>query len=176
VIDPGKDVKPYHDNVWVLKRVGLALLAFYVALPVAPVLETVGAPHAVVVVYVLGAILLFFAATGWWFVQDSRREKRRKAAIRALRSGDPIEQPVLVAPRSARQRMSSYAMLVGLVVVSFGVPLIVIGAVARIVALRDVGFALIAVELLLLAIVLPRLSAKRHRQPRHPTSGNPEPS
>jgi hypothetical protein len=32
VADPDKDVKPYPDNVWLLKRIGRTMLAFFVAL------------------------------------------------------------------------------------------------------------------------------------------------
>lgn len=177
MVDPDKDIKPYHDNVWVLKRVGLTLLAFYVALPFAPVLEAVGTPHAVAAGYILMAILLFFAALAWWFVQDARREKRRKAEIRALRSEESsLEQPVIVARRAGPQRteqLRDAGRSRGLIV---RVPLIVIGASAHIVALTDAGFALIVLELLVGAIVLPAISAKRRRNSRQPTSSNPQPS
>jgi hypothetical protein len=86
VAEPDKDVKPYQDNVWVLKRVGLAMLAFYVALAVGALSLALGVSHNVVAVYLGVAFVLCFALTNWWFLQDRRREKRRRAAIRALRS------------------------------------------------------------------------------------------
>jgi hypothetical protein len=83
---------------------------------------------------------------------------------------------VLVVKRSPRQRLSSYAIAVGFVVLSFGVPLIVVGAVAHIVAFRDAGFALIVLALLVMAVVFPVLFAKRRRHSRQLRSGNPQPS
>src|SRR5689334_951100 len=116
------------------------MLAFYVALAVGAVSLALGVSHKVAAVCLGVAFVLFFALTNWWFLQDSRREKRRRAAIRALRTREPIEPPV--ARRSARQRMSRYALVAGLVVVSLGLPLLMIGVFTDAVALRAVGLTL----------------------------------
>jgi hypothetical protein len=170
VAEPDQEIKPYHDTVWVLKRTGLALLAFYVALAVGAVSLALGVSNRVVAVGLGAAAVLFFAVINWWFLQNSRREKRRRAAIRALRSGEPIEAPVLVAKPPVRHRLSRHALIAGLVVVSLGLPLAMIGAFTDTVALRDVGFALMVLDLVVLAIVLPGLSARHHRRSRQPAS------
>ncbi len=174
--DPDKDIKPYADNVWLLKRVGLTMLAFYASLPFAPVLEALGVPHKVAAAYVIAMILLVCAVTTRWFVLDRRREMRRRAAIEALRRGEPIEHPAPVAKRSTRRRTSSYAMTGGLVMLSLGVPLIVIGASARTVAVTDLGLALIVLDLLVVAVVLPGWSARRRHDSEQRTGGSPRPS
>jgi hypothetical protein len=73
--------------------------------------------------------------------------------------------------------MSRYALVAGLVVVSLGLPLLMIGAFTDTLALTAVGSALTVLDLIVLAIVLPGLSARRHRRSRQPSSsGNPQPS
>ena len=152
------------------------MLAFYVALAVAALVLALGVSHKDVGLSLGAASVVFFVVINWWFLQDRRREKRRRAAIRAVRSGESIEPPKLVAKRSAGQRIGRYAMLVGIVLVSFGLPLFVIGASAHSAALKDVGLALIVLHLLVLAVVLPGLSARRRRSVAYRTSDDPQPS
>src|SRR6185437_16007656 len=103
------------------------MLAFYVVLAVGGVSLALGVSNKVVAVCFGVAAVLCFASINWWSLQDSRREKRRRAAIRALRSREPIEVAVPVAEQSARTRMSRYPLAAGFVVVSLGLPLLIVG-------------------------------------------------
>ncbi len=64
--EPDQDIKPYHDNVWVLKRIGLALLVFYVVAAVGAVTLALGVSHEVVAVCLAVAAVMCVALTNWW--------------------------------------------------------------------------------------------------------------
>jgi hypothetical protein len=162
VADADEAVKPYPDHVWWVKRFGISCGALVVAGVITGVADAVGISYSVVTAFFLGTMVVFFVVNARWFVEDWRREKRRQAAVRALRNGERHDQPVLDTNRSTRGGRGRYAIWFGVAVVSCGIPLIAVGASMHLVVLRDVGLVLIVVELVVMAIVLPGLSAK-HR-------------
>jgi hypothetical protein len=155
--------KPYPDNVWWVKRLGIAAAGVLVAAGVAGGADALDAPYAVVVGFFLSAVAVDFVVYAWWMAEWWRREKRRQVAVRTL-GGEPASPPAdrPAEPPSARRRVWLIRMALAVIAVA-GIPLTVIGVSAHVAAVRDLGLGLIAIQVIVMAIILPGLSVAGSR-------------
>jgi len=169
--------KPYSENVWWLKRVGLSLGGLGAAAVIALIANGLGVSGVVVSVFFIAAIVVVFAYIACVMVAMWRYEKRRQSAVRVLHR-DAADRPAVSAPvrEPARHRVGRASWVMAAVLLC-GIPLIVVGVTAGLPALRDAGLALVIIQLLVMAILDPLLTARTARRRRerraHPENGGP---
>ncbi len=169
---PSEEVKPYPDDVWWLKRLGISFGVLVAAGAISGIAAALGAPNAVIGGFFVAALVGVVAYDVWLFRAMWRREQRRQA-LRVQRRGELSSGVARTEPsvgravslsqltRGERVALALWMVLVPVLLIA-GILMTALGSGAT----RGAGIALLLIGLVATALS-PLFTARVRR--RHST-------